>query len=103
MRPVNEQENYSKPLAKKIKEIRLTLGLNQEDFGKTFHPKASKGNVSEWEHGKCIPNSSRMIQLAALIGVNPEKLFPALCHQIQARDKVRLEKLHKELRKNEPR
>ena len=47
-------------LARNIKNIRLELGMNQEEFGKLFTPNADKSIVSRWERGKSIPNASRL-------------------------------------------
>ncbi|WP_368790787.1 helix-turn-helix domain-containing protein [Companilactobacillus farciminis] len=47
-------------LARNIKNIRLELGLNQEQFGKLFTPNADKSIVSRWELGKSVPNASRL-------------------------------------------
>jgi len=53
-----------KLLAKNIKNIRLELGLNQEQFGKIFAPNADKSIVSRWERGKSVPNADRLKLIA---------------------------------------
>lgn len=56
----------SRVLGTKIKAIRLSLGLNMEDFGKLFTPTAAKGTVSNWESGKYSPNNERIKKIAEL-------------------------------------
>lgn len=60
-------------LGKKIKEIRLSLGKNQEEFGQLFEPPAPKSAVSRWEHGGS-PNKKRLKKIAELGGVSVSDL-----------------------------
>lgn len=54
----------------RIKQIRLSLGLNMEEFGKKFKPVASKSIVSRWEKGVSLPSAERL-SLIAKIGNVP--------------------------------
>lgn len=47
-------------IARNIKNTRLEMGLNQEDFGKLFTPHADKSIVSRWERGKSVPSAERL-------------------------------------------
>lgn len=48
----------------RIKNIRLSLGLTMEEFGKLFDVVALKSNVSGWEKGKHLPNANRLKKIA---------------------------------------
>lgn len=47
-------------LGSQIKTIRLSLGMNQEQFGELFDPVANKSIVSRWEKGQSIPSAERL-------------------------------------------
>ncbi|MDT2842878.1 helix-turn-helix domain-containing protein [Vagococcus lutrae] len=47
-------------LGSQIKTIRLSLGMNQEQFGELFEPIANKSIVSRWEKGQSIPSAERL-------------------------------------------
>ncbi|MFN0312457.1 helix-turn-helix domain-containing protein [Kurthia sp. ISK08] len=52
-------------LGKKIKEIRLSLGINMEEFGELVDG-ANKSLVSKWENDKSIPGVERLHIIASL-------------------------------------
>ncbi|MEK4758938.1 helix-turn-helix transcriptional regulator [Viridibacillus sp. FSL E2-0187] len=52
-------------LGKRIKEIRLSLGLNMEEFGELVD-RANKSLVSKWENDKSIPGVERLHIIANL-------------------------------------
>lgn len=52
-------------LGERIKEVRLSLGKTQEEFGKMFNPPVPKSAVSRWEHGG-NPNIKRLKKIAKL-------------------------------------
>ena len=56
---------------KRIKELRKTLKLTMEKFGKELGIRSS--TVSEWEHGKNIPESARR-HICAVFHVNRDWL-----------------------------
>ena len=58
---------------KKIKEIRLNLGLTMEEFGEKTN--TSKGTISKWENGKYLPNNKRLKQIAELANVSVNELL----------------------------
>ena len=62
-------------IGKKIKNIRISLGDNMEEFGKRLSPVATKGTISKWENGKYIPNNDRLRQIAELGNVSIDFLF----------------------------
>lgn len=47
-------------LGSQIKAIRLSLGMNQEQFGELFEPIANKSIISRWEKGQSIPSAERL-------------------------------------------
>lgn len=57
----------------RIKKIRTNLGLNLEQFGEKIGG-ASKGLVSNWEHGTNLPNSKRLKLIADLNNTSVEEL-----------------------------
>lgn len=61
-------------LGKRIKNCRLRLGKNQEDFGKMFEPAAPKSAVSRWEHGENAPNKQRLKKIAKLCDTTVQEL-----------------------------
>lgn len=57
----------------KIKEIRLSLGMTLEEFGKLLN--AGKSNVRKWEIGASLPNPERIKNIAKLGGMTVEQLL----------------------------
>ncbi len=53
-------------IAKKVKELREQLGLNQVEFAARLDEDQSK--ISKWERGKQRPNAESAAKLAALAG-----------------------------------
>lgn len=61
-----------KYLGERIKEMRLRMGLNQEDFGLIIGD-ATKSMVSKWERGESSPSSQRqkiLIEIGDKLGVS---------------------------------
>lgn len=81
----------------KIKNIRIKLGDNMEDFGKRIKPLVTKGTVSNWEKGKYTPNSDRLKQIAELGNITVEELTKDGGEVQQMRDENR--KLREALQK----
>lgn len=50
----------------RIKFLRLSKGLNQQQFGELFSPPAAKSIVSRWEGGISVPSASRLKKIAEL-------------------------------------
>lgn len=69
------KENKNVSIGKKIKNIRISLGDNMEEFGKRLSPVATKGTISKWENGKYIPNNPRLQQIAKLGNVSMKYLL----------------------------
>ncbi|MFJ7952193.1 helix-turn-helix domain-containing protein [Lysinibacillus sp. NPDC096418] len=68
-------ENKNIAIGKRIKNIRVSLGNNMEEFGKRLSPVATKGTVSKWENGKYIPSNDRLRQIAELGNVTMDFLL----------------------------
>lgn len=64
----------NKGLAKRIKTIRLSKGLSQEQFGELFSPVAARSIVSRWESGNSIPNAKRIKKIASIGKISVEEL-----------------------------
>ncbi|WP_353047297.1 helix-turn-helix transcriptional regulator [Staphylococcus sp. Marseille-Q6910] len=65
-------------LAKNIKDIRQSLGLSMEEFGKKFKVNAHKSLVSKWEKGLTKPNNERIQKIAELGNVSVDYLLHGL-------------------------
>lgn len=59
-------ESQKIKMGKRIKAIRQSLNLDQCEFGNMVTPKASASNVSRWERGLNVPNTSRIISIAKI-------------------------------------
>lgn len=59
-------ESQKIKMGKRIKAIRQSLNLDQYEFGNMVIPKASASNVSRWERGLNVPNTSRIISIAKI-------------------------------------
>lgn len=57
----------------RIKELRLSLGLNQEDFGKTLN--VTKQSVSNWENGNIQPSVDILMKIATKYSVSSDYLL----------------------------
>lgn len=64
-----------KAIARRINNIRLTLGKNTREFGELFNPPASDSIVSRWESAKSLPNSKRLAKIAELGGISVQELL----------------------------
>jgi putative transcriptional regulator len=53
-----------KSVGQRINSIRLSKGMNLEEFGKLF--SAGKSNVSKWEKGQTLPNADRLKSIAKI-------------------------------------
>lgn len=54
-------------LGDRIKELRLSLGLNQAEFAKRLY--VTPGAVSQWEKGATRPDTDRLIKIAVEFNV----------------------------------
>ncbi|CAM3133059.1 helix-turn-helix domain-containing protein [Lactiplantibacillus plajomi] len=52
--------------AKRIKAVRIKLGLTMEEFAQKIDEKASSGTVANWETGSNLPNATRLARIADL-------------------------------------
>lgn len=67
-----------KALGRRIRAIRLRLGLTMEDFIERIDSKPGRGRsgtVNNWETGKNAPNKKRLKKIADLGGVSVEYLI----------------------------
>lgn len=71
----NKSQLNDTEIGQRIKSIRLNLGVNMEDFGKMFDPKASKGVVSNWENSYNKPNNKRIKEIAKMGNVSVDYLL----------------------------
>jgi transcriptional regulator with XRE-family HTH domain len=51
-------------------------GLTQEGLGEMLEPPVKQATVSRWESGKMEPRAIYKAQLAAVLGVPADQLFP---------------------------
>lgn len=75
--------NYQ--LGRRIKDIRLRLGKNQEEFGQLFDPPAPKSAVSRWEHGG-YPNRQRLVKIAKIGNISIGQLVNGLSGIMEMND-----------------
>ena len=59
----------------RIKDIRLSLGLTMEEFGKLFDEPAAQSIISRWEVGKSVPNANRLKKIAELGDTTVQELL----------------------------
>lgn len=59
----------------RIKDIRLSLGLTMEEFGKLFYEHAAQSIISRWEVGKSVPNAYRLKKIAELGNTTVQELL----------------------------
>ena len=57
----------------RIKNIRMNLGMTQDEFGQIFG--TSKHSVSNWETGKNLPSKSSLLQIAEYSDLSVEELL----------------------------
>lgn len=58
---------------KKIKELRLSLGLNQVEFGKKIH--VSKQSVCNWENDNILPSVDMLIKICNTYSISADYLL----------------------------
>lgn len=63
-----KSETQKIEIGKRIKAVRLSLGLSMQEFAKLVDPngKAQSGTVANWETGKNAPNKKRLARIANL-------------------------------------
>ena len=49
-------------IAEKIKQLRISQGLNQSDFARRLN--ITPGAVSQWETGRTVPDTERLMAIA---------------------------------------
>ena len=59
----------------RIKNIRLSLGLTMEEFGKLFDEPAAQSIISRWEVGKSVPSANRLKKIAELGDTTVQELL----------------------------
>lgn len=57
----------------RIKNLRLSLGLNQIEFGKKLN--VTKQSVSNWENGNIQPSIDMLIKIATVFSVQTDYLL----------------------------
>ncbi|MBQ7131613.1 MAG: helix-turn-helix transcriptional regulator [Oscillospiraceae bacterium] len=57
----------------RIKELRLSLGLNQVEFGKQLN--VTKQSVSNWENGNIQPSIDMLVKIAKSYQVSTDYLL----------------------------
>lgn len=58
---------------KKIKDLRIKLGMNQEQFAEIFN--VTQGTVSQWETGLTKPRIDLLPKIARLLGCTVDELL----------------------------
>lgn len=58
---------------KKIKELRISRGLTQNDIA--IELGLSQSTVAMWENGKNVPSSSVLPKLSKILGCTIDELF----------------------------
>lgn len=57
----------TKAVGRRIKNIRLKLGMTTEKFAQIFNDQPpSKGTISKWENGHYLPNNERLKRIAEI-------------------------------------
>jgi len=69
------QKDY--PLENRLKELRMSLGLRQEDVAMQLGIECTD-RLSHWEKGKAMPNVVNLLKLSILYDTAPEKLYAKL-------------------------
>ena len=59
--------------ANRIKELRISTGLNQVDFAKKLN--VTKQSVSNWENGNIQPSIDMLIKIATVFSVSSDYLL----------------------------
>ena len=70
---VNVREGIPTIQGSKIKKLRETLGLTQQDLADRLFVTVQA--VSQWENGKTQPDSGRVLQLAKFLGTTADALL----------------------------
>lgn len=62
-----------KMFSSRIKELRVSTGLNQVDFAKKLN--VTKQSVSNWENGNIQPSIDMLIKIATVFSVSADYLL----------------------------
>jgi len=62
-----------KMFSSRIKELRISTGLNQVDFAKKLN--VTKQSVSNWENGNIQPSIDMLIKIATVFSVSADYLL----------------------------
>lgn len=65
---MSKEKSDPKVIGERISQIRMALGLTMEEFAKSIDETTTKGTVSNWEHGRNLPNKARLARIAELGG-----------------------------------
>ncbi len=57
----------------RIKELRLSLGINQVEFGRKIG--TTKQSVSNWENGNIMPSIDMLVKIATTFSVSTDYLL----------------------------
>lgn len=78
-------------MARKIKDLRLLLGINQRELAEKIG-LASQGSVSKWERGTESPSATHTVRLAKLAGLGVHEWLdmPDLGETVMPRRRLRL-------------
>ncbi|USS87729.1 helix-turn-helix domain-containing protein [Fructilactobacillus hinvesii] len=72
---IAKDKNQKLEIGKRIKAIRISLGLDQPQFAEKVEPIAKPSNVSRWENGINTPNAKRLKSIAKLGNVSVDYLL----------------------------
>lgn len=76
-------------VARKIKDLRLSLGLRQPDFAKLVGD-IDQSTISRWEQGKQKPRPEQVVRLSEIMGVTPQQFLniPSASNHGEAESRV---------------
>jgi len=65
----------------KLKEVRQSLGLRQQDVAHVLGFKITD-RISHWERGSAIPSIVNLFRLSSIYNISPQELYPDLAQFI---------------------
>lgn len=78
----------ARSLGQKIKDLRVSLGLTQKQFGEAIEKDLPQSTVSHWEQDKQRPNIDKLPKIAALANLTVEQFLgvrPIVASSIMSR------------------
>ncbi len=60
-------------IGRELSNLRKTLAMTQEDFGRLFH--VTRQTVSNWEHEKSYPDLEILVAISTMFNISLDKLL----------------------------